>query len=151
MKRNVFFIFAGIVALVKVGLLWISIENDNALPIQIGFIAGIILVYIARRMVTDVVQDERSIQISQKSALRTLEVFWVIFFLMSISGVIYGFNRPFPIRTHFPPPPSETPIGGVFGFFGLVQLALLSLMIFLYVGFRMYYARKYGEFERDEE
>jgi hypothetical protein len=34
---------------------------------------------------------------------------------------------------------------------GYFQLGLLCLMIFLYVGFRIYYARKYGEWETDEE
>ena len=34
---------------------------------------------------------------------------------------------------------------------GYVQLGLLCLMIFLYVGFRFYYARKFGEWESDEE
>ncbi len=151
MKRNTFFLFAGIVALLEVGILWISIEMNNPLPIQIGFIVGILLVYIARRMVADVIQDERTILISQRSAKRTLEIFWIIFFLMSISGVIYAFNRPFPIRPHLPPPTVELPIGGIFGIFGFIQLALLCLIIFLYVGFRMYYARKYGEFDTDEE
>jgi uncharacterized membrane protein len=33
----------------------------------------------------------------------------------------------------------------------MLQLALLCLMVILYVGFRMYYARKYGEWEKDEE
>ncbi len=37
------------------------------------------------------------------------------------------------------------------GYFGYMQLALLFLMFFLYVGFRIYYARKYGEWETDEE
>ena len=37
------------------------------------------------------------------------------------------------------------------GHFGYLQLALLFLMFFLYVGFRIYYARKYGEWETDEE
>ena len=34
---------------------------------------------------------------------------------------------------------------------GYIQLGLLCLIIFLYVGFRIYYARKYGEWETDEE
>jgi hypothetical protein len=34
---------------------------------------------------------------------------------------------------------------------GYLQLGLLCLMIFLYVGFRLYYARKFGEWETDEE
>ncbi|HOU81491.1 MAG TPA: hypothetical protein PLE57_09560, partial [Methanoregulaceae archaeon] len=37
------------------------------------------------------------------------------------------------------------------GHFGYLQLALLFVMFFLYVGFRIYYARKYGEWESDEE
>jgi hypothetical protein len=34
---------------------------------------------------------------------------------------------------------------------GYIQLGLLCLMIFLYVGFRFYYARKFGDWETDEE
>ena len=34
---------------------------------------------------------------------------------------------------------------------GYIQLGLLCLMIFLYVGFRIYYERKYGGWETDEE
>ena len=37
------------------------------------------------------------------------------------------------------------------GGFALIQMALLSLMIILYVGFRVYYARKYGDWDTDEE
>lgn len=151
MKRNTFFLFAGIIAVLEVIVLWVSIEVNNPLPIQVALLLGIIAVYIARRSVTEVIQDERTMLISQKAAMHTLEIFWVIFTLVSISSVIYAFNRPFPIRPHLPQPPSELPIGGVFGFFGFFQLALLCLMIFLYVGFRMYYARKYGEFDTDEE
>jgi uncharacterized membrane protein len=147
MKRNVFYIFAGIIALLEVGLLWLSIDVDNALLIQVGFMVGVVLVYLARRTVSEVIEDERTTLISQKSALRTLEIFWVVFFLLSIGSVVIGFNRPF-----FPhprnPPPIETPNFGVFGF---IQLLLLCLIIFLYVGFKIYYARKYGEFETDEE
>ncbi|MDD1679756.1 MAG: DUF2178 domain-containing protein [Methanomicrobiales archaeon] len=146
MKRNVFYVFAGIVALLEVGLLWFAIDLNNALLIQAGLVVGIILVYLARRTVSDVIEDERSTLISQKSALRTLEIFWVIFFLISMGSVVIGFNRPF-----FPPPPlppTSYPHIGIFGFF---QLAFLCLMIFLYVGFKIYFARKYGEFETDEE
>jgi uncharacterized membrane protein len=39
----------------------------------------------------------------------------------------------------------------VIGNFAILQMALLCLMIFLYVGFRMYYARKYGDWDTDEE
>ena len=34
---------------------------------------------------------------------------------------------------------------------GFIQLGFLCLMIFLYVGFRIYFARKYGEWETEDE
>jgi uncharacterized membrane protein len=64
MKRNVFYAFVGIIAFVEVSLLWLAIEVDNALLIQIGVVVGIILVYLARRTVTEVIEDERTILVS---------------------------------------------------------------------------------------
>ena len=81
MKRNVFYVLVGIIAFLEVSLLWMAIEVNNALLIQAGFVVGIILIYLARRTVTDVIEDERTILISQKSALRTLEIFWIVIFL----------------------------------------------------------------------
>ncbi len=96
--------------------------------------------------------------ITQKAALRTFEVFWVIFFAISLGGAVIGLGAPgFPR----PPPP---PDGGLvlssgehfriamsLGHIGIMQMVLLVLMIFLYVGFRIYYARRYGDWETDEE
>ena len=102
-------------------------------------------------------------------------VFWVIFFATSLGGAVIGLGAP-PLP-HFPRPPDERPSGinesikpfgdgpglpnesirppddGLIrlGHFGYLQLALLFVMFFLYVGFRIYYARKYGEWESDEE
>jgi uncharacterized membrane protein len=147
MKRNVFYIFVGIIAFLEVSLLWLAIDADNALLIQVGFVVGVILVYLARRTVSEVIEDERTTLISQKSALRTLEIFWVVFFLLSLGSIVIGFNRPFFDHPRIPPS-SELPNFGIFGF---VQLLLLCLIIFLYVGFRIFYARKYGEYDTDEE
>jgi uncharacterized membrane protein len=149
MKRNVFYVLVGIIVFLEVSLLWLAIEVDNALIIQVGVIVGIILAYLARRTVTEVIEDERTILISQQSALRTLEIFWIVIFLMSLGSIVISFNRPFLVIIRgSPPPPAELPN---FGYFGFAQLFLLVLIIFLYVGFRVYYARKYGEYESDEE
>jgi uncharacterized membrane protein len=149
MKRNVFYVLVGIIAFLEVSLLWLAIEVDNALIIQVGFIVGIVLIYLARRTVTEVIEDERTLLISQKSALRTLEIFWLVIFLMSLGSIVISFNRPFLVIIRgSPPPPADLPSFGIFGF---VQLFLLVLIIFLYVGFRIYYARKYGEYDSDEE
>jgi uncharacterized membrane protein len=148
MKRNTFYIIAGIVGLVLVGIFWLSVEIRDPLLITVAFIAGIILLYGLRYRITDRIEDERTILISQKSAMRTIEVFWVVFFAISLGGAVIGLGAP-----GFPPPPHRPPNEGLvpLGHLGITQMALLCLMIFLYVGFKMYYARQYGEWDTDEE
>jgi hypothetical protein len=51
-------------------------------------------------------------------------------------------------REHFETRPPEILPPRMLGY---VQLGLLCVMIFLYVAFRIYYARKYGDWETDEE
>ncbi len=160
MKQNIFYLLVGIITLIEVGIFWVSIQLDMPFLIQTAVILGIILVYFARRTVETALEDERTQFIAQMAALRTLEVFWVVFFAMSLGSVVIGINRPLHFRPpQFPgsqtPPDIEfhLPIVGpeTFGRFGFMQLGLLCLMIFLYIGFRMYYGRKYGASETDEE
>ena len=174
MKQNSFYILAGLVGLVEVGLFYLSVEFSNPMLISVGFIAGVLVLYAAYRLVTDRRSDERSALINQRAGMATFMVFWVIFFAMSLGSAVMGFGAP---RFPHPPPPKGEP-GGInasmslpesvaeathaardipddgmirLGYFGYMQLALLFLMFFLYVGFRVYYARKYGEWETDEE
>ena len=156
MKQNTFYVLVGIIALIEVGLFWWSVETRNPLLIQGAFVIGILALYGAKRTVKDVVEDERATLITQKSALRTLEVFWVIFFAVSLGSAVIGFSRPLGLSRPPPPFPAEVDLpSGIdlphIGFFGIGQMALLSLIIFLYVGFRLYYARQYGGWEKDEE
>jgi uncharacterized membrane protein len=161
MKPNIFHLLVGIIALVEVGIFWLSIELDNPLLIQVSVVLGIVLIYLAKRTVETGLEDERTQFIAQKAALRTLEVFWVVFFVMSLGSVVMGFNRPLHFQpprfpgSQGPPPDIEftLPLVGpeTFGKFGFMQLGLLCLMIFLYIGFRIYYGRKYGASEADEE
>ena len=90
MKQNTFYLLAGIVGLIEVGIFWLSVEYHNPLLIVVSIIVGISLLYWARSKVTDRKEDERTALISQKSALRTLEVFWVIFFAISLGGAVIG-------------------------------------------------------------
>ncbi len=155
MKRNTFFLLTGIVVLAEVGTFWVSVELERPILIQIAFILGVLLLYLARQRVDERREDERTAMITQKAALRTLEIFWVIFFALSLGSAVVAFSRPLGLRPPLPGPPGTTPpdmlelpfIGG----FALIQMALLSLMIILYVGFRVYYARKYGDWDTDEE
>ena len=154
MKKNTFYLLCGCIALVLLALFWYSIEINNSLLIEIAFVLGIILVYILRRMVTDLIEDERSRKITEKAALRTFQVFWVIFCAFSIGAVMQILRVPtFPRPREPMRPPAEIFPPEIMPpkIMGYVQLWLLCLMIFLYVGFRFYYARKYGDWEIDEE
>jgi len=153
MKKNIFYLLIGCIALALLAIFWYSVEINKPLLIEISFILGIVIIYVARKNVTDLIEDERSAKITEKAALRTFQVFWVVFCAFSISAVMQILHVPsFPRnRTfeHIPnsPPPEIMPLRMM----GYVQLGLLCLMIFLYVGFRLYYARKYGDWETDEE
>jgi uncharacterized membrane protein len=175
MKQNTFYILAGIVGLTEVGAFWLSVQYMMPFLISAVFIAGVVLLYGAWRQITDRQLDERAALINQKAGMATFMVFWVIFFATSLGGAVLGLGAPpFPhlerppdqgpgaINESIRPPgaglglPNENiraPDDGLIrlGHFGYLQLALLFLMFFLYVGFRIYYARKYGEWETDEE
>ena len=77
-----------------------------------------------------------------------MQVFWVVFCAFSIGAVMEIFHVP-----TFPRQPLGSRPPDLLGprMIGYIQLGLLCLMVFLYVGFRIYYAKKYGEFETDEE
>jgi len=50
----------------------------------------------------------------------------------------------------FPTPPEMIAISHL-GIFGVIQILLLVLMLFIYVAFRIYYSHKFGEWDDDEE
>ena len=145
MKRNTFYILFGIIALAEVAIFWISVELKNALYIQVAFVLGVLVLYLARRQITEVIEDERSALITQKASMRTLEIFWVVFFVLSLGSAVFVFGE----RVGIPPPRPPHWIAenhqmmdvGPFGYLAIIQMALLCLMVLLYVGFRMYYAR----------
>lgn len=147
MNRNLYYILTGIISLVLVTIFWWSIEIANPLPIEVSFVIGVALFYLIRSRVSTIIEDERSVRINEKSAMRTLEVFWVLFFASSMGTFI-----PMISRHSIPPPfPRPPPEGFPLRIFGILQLVLLCTMIFLYVGFRIYYSRKFGEWDTDEE
>jgi uncharacterized membrane protein len=155
MKQNSFYILTGVIALIEVAAFWLSVTIENSLLIQVAFILGVLAIYGARRRVEDRVEDERAAMITQKAAVRTLEVFWVVFFVVNLGSAVTAFSRPLGLRPPHPGPPETAPVDvlefPIFGNFALIQMVLLCLMIFLYVGFRIYYARKYGDWDTDEE
>lgn len=159
MKQNTFYLIAGTIGLIEVGIFWLSVETRNPFLIMGGFIIGMLLLYALWRTITDRKMDERTLLINEKAKSRTLEVFWVLFFAVSLGTAVFGFATPLRIPRTPPPPgtdfsqiPHDLPVERPFlGYFGMFQLILLVSLIFLYLGFRIYYARKYGDWEDDEE
>jgi uncharacterized membrane protein len=148
MKKNTFYLIIGCIALALLLIFWYSVELHAPLLIEIAFVIGIALVYLAQRKITDVIADERDQKITEQATMRTMQVFWVIFCVFSIGAVMEILRVP-----TFPRPVPQTRPADILPprMMGYVQLGLLCLMIFLYVGFRIYYAKKYGDFETDEE
>jgi len=161
LSQNIFYLIVGIVALVEVGIFWVSLQLDMPVLIQLAVILGIILLYFAQKNVERGFEDERTQFIAQKAAMSTLEVFWVIFFIISLGDIIIGLNRPVHIRppsfpgSGSPPPDIVFPVPlispEIIHHLGFFQLGMLCLIIFLYIGFRIYYGRKYGASDSDEE
>lgn len=151
MKKNTFYLIIGCIAIALVGLFWYSDVIRMPLLIEAGFIVAVAAIYLVRRRVTDLVEDERDVKITEQAVLRTMQVFWVVFCAFSI-GAVMQLLRPPPIPRGFTmvPPPILPELLSP-RLIGYVQLGLLCLMIFLYVGFRIYYAGIYGGWEKDEE
>jgi uncharacterized membrane protein len=148
MKKNTFFLIVGCIALALLVIFWYSVELHIPLFIEIAFVIGIALVYLAKRTVTDIINDERDVKITEQATARTMQAFWVVFCAFSIGAVMEILHIPeFPRQ----PSPIRAPVILPPRMMGYIQLGLLCLMIFLYVGFRIYYAKKYGDFETDEE
>lgn len=160
MKRDTFYLLSGVIIILEILIVYLAALNLMPFIVPVAIIVGIIVLYFAKRQIDDVIEDERRILITQKAALRTLQVFWAVFFALSVAGITFGFGdllgiprkRPWLVPHEMSPNVTGEFIRAHdFGFFGMVQIGLLCLMIFLYVGFHVYYAKKYGEWEDDEE
>jgi len=80
MKRNEFYLLAGIVIFSEVLIVYIAAQNMVPFVVSIAIIMGIAVLYFAWRRIDDIIEDERWILITEKAALRTLQVFWTVFF-----------------------------------------------------------------------
>ena len=149
MKRNTFYLIAGVIAVIEVAVFWWALSTSTPLLIEVAFVLGIAALYLARRSITEVIEDERTAMITQKAALRTFEIFWVVFFALGLGQVVIGFKKVPDLPQQFQPMiPQHQPHAEQTG---ILMLALLCLAIFTYVGFRMYYSHKYGELDEEQD
>lgn len=151
MKKNSFYLVVGFIALALLAIFWYSVELHIRFITEIAFVIAIAVIYLIRKKVTDIIEDERTARISEQAAVRTFQVFWVIFCAISIGAVMQMLYVPAFPREHLANVTARPPEMLGPRMMGYFQLGLLCLMIFLYVGFRIYYARKYGEWDTDEE
>jgi hypothetical protein len=68
-----------------------------------AFIAAVALIFYARSKVTDLIQDERDIKITEQAMTRTMQVFRVVLCIFSIGAVAQMLQVPSSPR----PPPSQ--------------------------------------------
>lgn len=132
MKRNYFYLCIAAVAFIEVAIFWVSVDIHDPLPTVLAIILGIIGIYVARKYVDEVIEDERTRKITEITALRTLQITWVALFLYALWIIIEALGVDF---RHFNRP---------LGILGFRLLAILSGIIVLYVALSLYYNKKYG-------
>ena len=65
MKKNTFYLIIGCIAIALVGLFWYSDVIHTPLLIEVAFIVAVAAIYLIRRQVTDLAEDERDVKITE--------------------------------------------------------------------------------------
>lgn len=143
-KRNTSYIIVAFIALIEIGVIWWAADYNRPPAMEITTIAlaaGIITAYFileqANKSEPGII-DERVALVNSKSALRTLQIFWILSFSILLGTIIRFIDFERDIRRII--------LGPIFG-----QLIMLVGIIFLFVAFRIYYNNKYGGYDSDEE
>ena len=143
MKRNTYFIIVAGIAFLEIILLWWAINYARPPGMEIaaiGISAGIIISLFLRSRIEDLPSggDERLHLINEKSAMKTLQITWILLFSFSVTSMIMIIDRGDFFRKHF--------LG-----FPFIQMIILILAIVVFVACRIYYTDKYGGYDSDEE
>lgn len=140
MKQYTYFLLLGIIAFLEAGIFFWSVENLEPIVMTGAVIIGVLAAWISRQMVDEVVADERTHLITEKAALRTLQVMGITLFAYALGGVVISLG------------------GEVFGpfshqiaRFSFFLMFIVFLMIIVYVLFLSWYDRKFGAGGDDEE
>lgn len=140
MKQHTYFLLLGLIALIEVGIFIWSVENLEPMVMTTAVIIGVLAAWILRQLVDEVIADERTHLITEKAALRTLQILGVILFSYALGGVVISLRGemfgPFSYQV------------ARFSFF---LMFIVFLMIIVYVLFLSWYERKYGAGGEDEE
>jgi uncharacterized membrane protein len=108
------------------------VETRSPLPSLAAILFGIALGYVARMYIDEVLEDERTEKINGITALRTLQITWIVLFLYAMWVVIEALNEE---------------LNNYNRRIGLVRFRLMAFLcgiILLYVIQSLYYDRKFG-------
>ncbi len=140
MKQHTYFLLLGLIALIEVGIFIWSVENLEPMVMTTAVIIGVLAAWILRQLVDEVIADERTHLITEKAALRTLQILGVILFSYALGGVVISLRGE---------------MFGPFSYqvarFSFLLMFIVFLMIIVYVLFLSWYERKYGAGGEDEE
>jgi uncharacterized membrane protein len=133
MKKNVFYLIIIVIAAFEIIHFGWSIGTGRPLLFVAGLLLGIAVIYLARMYVDEVVEDERTQKIREKTALSTLQISGIALLALSLWMIIEGAgNRP------------NLELRRV-GLFGLVLLLVDVGMIIVYILLSFYYRKQFGE------
>ncbi len=167
MKKTTFYIIAGVLAIALIFLFCLSVELTNPFLIAAAFIGSVIILLILRKHVDGVLTDERQTLIDMRASTATIRAAAVLFITVNLATAVYVFSESFGFHAWlnhsavpraeslglYPPfahaPPSQIPISDLGGF-AILQLILLVLTVFIYVGAQIHYTRKYGAVDDEE-
>ena len=75
MDRKKFVVYVALICAAMGAAVGYGVSVRNALLPAIAFVTGIVLIVLGRRRVTEVIEDERVIRISEKASMRVYQVF----------------------------------------------------------------------------
>jgi uncharacterized membrane protein len=134
MKKNVLYLIIAVIAALEVIYFAWSVGTGRPLPFVAGLLLGIAVIYIARMYVDEVVEDERTQKIQEKTSLSTLQISWIALLVFSLWMIIEG-------------------AGGIrgnlevrrLGQFGVALLLVDAGMVIVYLLLSFYYRKQFGE------
>lgn len=133
MKKNVFSLLIAAVAIFELLLFAWATARGTPVPFVAGLILGIAVVYIARMYVEEIVEDERTQKIREKTALTTLQISWIALLVFSSWMIIEGAGS------------RVNPEIRRLGIFGIGLLLVTAGMIAAFILLSFYYRKQFGE------
>jgi uncharacterized membrane protein len=133
MKKNLFYLLTLLIVFLELLMFLWSARVGNPLLSVASLVLGIAVIYLARMYVDEVIEDERTQKIREKTAVATLQITWVALLVFSVWMIIEGSG------------PRVNPELRRLGFFGVGLLLTDIAMVVVFLLLSFYYRKQYGE------